>query len=248
MNVTSSLTFTVPLVQAARQLAEQFAKQQINPQKAQQVYLNTLAVYAVRFYLKCMGIETDWETSDSYNPVMQTLMDVADLEIPNLGKLECRPVLPENQSVYIPPEVWSDRIGYMAVKLDESLREAILLGFTQTASTEELPISQWQSLGDLLEHLHQLRQAELGKRQVNLSQWLENFFEAGWQSLESLLGTDQGSLALSFRGDSPLSESDVRRAKLIDLELQLGNQTVALLVALAQESEQLVGIQIQVHP
>lgn len=246
--ISESLTFTVPLSSEAHRLAEQFRRQQSNQKKAKQVYLNTLAVSAVKFYLRCMGIETDWEASLSWNPVMQTLMDVADVEIPNLGKLECRPVLPETQVVHIPPEVWSDRIGYMAVQLDQSLREATLLGFTKTVSTDELPISQLRSLEDLLEHLIQIRQAKFVKMPVNLSKWLENTFEAGWQSMEALLGTQQENLAFSLRSTSPLSEASVKRAKLIDLGLRLGSQSVALLVAITPEVEQKVGILVQVHP
>ena len=179
---------------------------------------------------------------------MQTLMDVADLSVTGLGKLECRPVLPATQVVHIPPEVWSDRIGYVAVHLDRSLREATLLGFTKTVSTDELPISQLRSLEDLLEHLIQIRQAKFVKMPVNLSKWLENTFEAGWQSMEALLGTQQENLAFSLRSTSPLSEASVKRAKLIDLGLRLGSQSVALLVAITLEIEQKVGILVQVHP
>lgn len=247
-NLSESLTFTVPLSSSAHHLAEQFRRQQSNPEKAKQVYLNTLAVSAVNFYLRCMGVETDWEGSQSRNPVMLSILDVADVEIPNLGKLECRPVLPQDKVVHIPSEVWSDRIGYVAVQLDQSLRVATLLGFSQTAGNGELPISQLRSLEDLLEHLRQIKQPEPAKTGVNLSQWFENVFEAGWQSLEALLGTNQENLAFSFRSASGLSERQVKRAKLINLGLQLESQSVALLVAIAPEAERKVGILVQVHP
>lgn len=253
-NLSESLT--VPLSSSAHCLAEQFWRQQSNPQQAKQVYLNTLAVSAVDFYLRCMEIETDWQASQSWNPVMQSLMNVADLEVKNHGKLECRPVLPEMQAIYIPPEVWSDRIGYVAVQLDPSLQEAMLLGFTRTASAQEVPLSQLQSLADLLEHLSQIRQSVQISRlevlpvrkQVNLSQWFGNCFEAGWQSLKSLLGTDEANLAFSLRSGSKLDEANVKRAKLVDLGLELGSQPVALLVAIAQEADQEVGVLVQVHP
>ncbi len=247
-NLSESLTFTVSLSSSAHYIAEQFRRQQSNQKKAKQVYLNTLAVSAVNFYLRCMGIETDWEVSQSRNPVMLSIMDVADVEIPNLGKLECRPVLPQDKVVHIPSEVWSDRIGYVAVQFDESLRVATLLGFSQTAGNGELPISELRSLEELLEHLRQIEQPESVKTRVNLSQWFENLFETGWQSLEALLGTDQENLTFSFRSASGLSERHVKRAKLIDLGLQLGSQSVALLVAIAPETEQKVGIIVQVQP
>jgi hypothetical protein len=179
---------------------------------------------------------------------MLSILDVADVEIPNLGKLECRPVLPQDKVIHIPPEVWSDRIGYVAVQLDESLKQATLLGFSQTAGSGELAISQLRSLEDLLEHLRQIKQPEPAKTGVNLSQWFENLFESGWHSLEALLGTNQENLAFSFRSASGLSERQVKRAKLINLGLQLGSQSVALLVAIAPEAERKVGIIVQVHP
>ena len=222
MRTIPSMTFTVPLFQSAHRIAKQFSQQQSNQEKAKQVYLNTLAISAVDFYLRCVGIQTDWEASDSWDSVMQAMMDVADLEIPNYGKLECRPMLPETQVIYIPPEVWSDRIGYVAVQFDQSLKEATLLGFAEAVSIEELPLSQLRSLGDLLEHLSHIRQAKSAKMRVNLRQWFHHLFEAGWQSLETVLDTtDQENFAFGLRSDSRLAEATVKRAKLIDMGVQL---------------------------
>jgi hypothetical protein len=237
------------LSSSAHAQAAQFCRQQSNPVKAKQVYLNTLAVSAVKFYLRCMGIQTDWEASSSCNPVMQPLMDVADLEVTGLGKLECRPVLPNTAIVCIPPDVWSDRIGYVAVQFDQSLREATLLGFTTTAPEGgELPISQLRSLEELLEHLRHLRQSQPDEVRISLSEWFQNRFEADWQSLKALLGTNTENLAYSFRSASELSGARVVRAKLIDMGLQLGSQAVALMVAITPEAEQKVGVLVQVHP
>ena len=234
-------TFTVTLVLSAHERAKHFQRYHSNPQKAKQVYLNTLAVYAVNFYLDCMGIETDWSASFSCNPVMQTILDVADLDIPKLGKLECRPVLPEDSVVCIPLEVLSDRIGYVAVRIDPTLREATLLGFSKTVpASGELAIWELRSLPHLLEHL---------QPKIQLSKWFENIFEAGWQSLETLLGINQENLAFSFRSASTLqSEETVKAAKLIDLGMELENQSVALLMAITPTSEQKTIVLVQVHP
>ena len=244
-NLSESLTFTVPLSSSAYHLAEQFCRQQSNQKKAKQVYLNTLAVSAVNFYLRCMGIETNWEGSQSRNPVMLSILDVADIEILNLGKLECRPVLPQDQIIHIPSEVWSDRIGYVAVQLDQSLKQATLLGFSQTAGDGELPISELRSLEDLLEHLRQIRQTEQVLMRVNLSQWFENIFESGWQQIETLLGTQPTNLALSLRSTP---EAGVLRGKLIDLGIQHQGQAVVLVVALTPLHEQEMDISVEVHP
>lgn len=228
-------TFTVPLALSAHSRAEQFRRYQSNPHKAKQVYLNTLAVYAVNVYLQCREFETDLEKSASWDPVMQVLMDVADLMVKNRGKLECRPVLPSSEVVCVPAEVWSERIGYVAVQLNESLREATLLGFVEKVAGTELPLSQLRSLEELPQYLNKIRPV------VNLSEWFENVFEAGWQAVEALLGTEPTELAFSFR-----SAPEVRRCKLI--ELGTPGQSVALIVALTGESEQEVDITVEVQP
>ena len=52
---------------------------------------------------------------------MQSLTDIAGLVVKDCGKLECHPVLPNSDFCYIPAEVWSDRIGYIAVQFDQDL-------------------------------------------------------------------------------------------------------------------------------
>ena len=198
MNRTAeALTFTVLLSFEAHSLAEQYRKQHTSPQTAKQVYLNTLAVYAVDYYCRCMGLETDWETSDSHNPLMQKLMNVADLKVKQLGTLECRPVLPDAEICEVPPEAWDDRIGYVAVQLDPSLKRAMLLGFVPTVAHEQgiIRLSELRSLAQFPAYLAQCR-----TRVVNLGRWLEGTFEAGWQAIEELFSTREVSLALGFRG------------------------------------------------
>jgi hypothetical protein len=252
MKNLSQVSITVPLGISVHQLARQFCHRQ-RPQVARQIYLNTLAVGAVNFYLQCMGIETDWESSYSYDPTMHAAMDVADLNIKGWGKLECRPLLAGEEVVCIPPDVWFDRIGYMAVQLAPSLREATLLGFTPIGR-EQFPIAQLRSLDEFVESQPQAIARSVETR-VKLTRWLENAIEMGWQSLESILETEQMRAALSLRSAAS-TQATVKRAKLIDLGLQLGDRSVVLLMAIAPSvnstsglrAEQKVEILAQVHP
>ncbi len=230
-------TFTVPLALQAHTQAEQFRRYQSNPHKAKQVYLNTLAVYAVNMYLECRGFETDWENSDSSNPAMQTLMDVADLVVKNIGKLECRPVLPQANFISIPAEVWQERIAYVAVQLNESLREATVLGFVEKVTRTQLPLKQLRSLGELPGYLNQIT------ARVKLSKWYEEILAAGWQTVEALLGTEPSDLAFSFRNTI---QAEVRQCKMISLGTPA--QSVVLIVSLFRESEQEIDINVQVQP
>ncbi len=222
-------TFSVPLMLTAHTQAKEFVRHQANQHKAKQVYLNTLAVYAVNFYLECQEFETNVATSYSWDPVMQTLLDVADLLVTNRGKLECRPVVPGAEIVRVPPEVWDDRIGYVAVQFDELLQEATLLGFAEAVKCEELPLSQLRSLEELPGYLEKI------KPPIDLSQWLEGVFAEGWEKLENLLQPRQAQLAFSFRSAN-FRTPVITRGKLLDLGLQTGEHQLALLVDLVEES------------
>ncbi|MBD3882269.1 DUF1822 family protein [Phormidium tenue FACHB-886] len=240
----------LPITQVTLQAADRFARLQPTPQKAAQVRLNTIAVAVVNDYLQMMGIATDLRASDSWNPVMQLCADVADLEVTGAGRLECRPVLAGSDCI-VPPEVWQDRIGYVVVAIDETTREANLLGFAEQAA-ETLSLSQLQSPEALLEQLaRQLHPAAIAQGSglvTHLRQWLQNQVEAGWQSVESLL--QPAEFAYGFRGVGTASpENTIRRAKLIDLAIRLPNP-VALIVGLepSMQPSQPTHICLQVHP
>lgn len=228
---------TVPLALSAHSQADQFRRYQADPNKARQVYLNTLAVYAVDVYLQQRGFETNLNQSASWDPAMQMLMDTADLVVANCGKLECRAVLPNTTVMHVPPEAWQDRIGYVAVQLSESLREATLLGFIKQTAKSEVPLSQLRSLAELPRHLNHARPL------VNLGQWFEGMFEASWQAVEALVRPEP-ELAFSFRAPS---EAEVRRYKLVELGAASG-QSVAVMIAIAPASEPEIDISVEVRP
>jgi Protein of unknown function (DUF1822) len=253
------LTFSAPIPVDGRHRAEELRRQQATPTKGEQVYLNTLSVSFVNYYLCCMGFETDLNKSDSWNVIQQTLMDVADLSLKNLGLLECRPVLSDAQFVYVPPEVQSNRIGYVAVQIGKSFREAKLLGFVKQVQTDFLPINQLQPLDELLEYLEELSQFQLADNSltcnqnlVNLKQWLENIFESGWQEVETLLGTPSINPAWSLRS---ANGAFISRGKLIDLGKTLSDaygglrqRAVVLVVTLPPDNEQEMDVIVEVHP
>ena len=122
-----------------------------------------MAVYAIHEYLKITDIETDLEASDSWHPVMRQFHDVADLVIPNLGTLECRPVLPDETEFILPPEVTEERIGYLFVRFNEELTEAELLGFLPMFDPEdgpeEIEIDDLEPLESLFDCLIRLEDA-----------------------------------------------------------------------------------------
>jgi hypothetical protein len=82
----------------------------------------------------------------------------------------------------------------------------------------------------------------------NLSQWFQNVFEAGWHSFDTLVSSQQSTLAVQFRSDATLNEVRVKGAKLIDLGMQLRNTAVVLLIGLTSEIDEKVSIRVQLHP
>lgn len=212
------LTLPVPLTLKAHHTARMFYQQHSDAHKAKQVYLNSLAIAAVHSYLSWLEIATDLQASDSWNPALQALADIADLDIPGQGKLECRPVLPGATVCYVSPEAWSNRIGYIAVLLDADLKTATLLGFMPRVDTEELPLERLQSIAILLDILKPQQQPQTNEELVNLSQWAQGIFTTGWHAVEDLLGPQP---ALSFRSlklSRDLKPSSlIRRCKTLDL-------------------------------
>ena len=190
---TECLTIAIPITQAARRTAHAFARDQPTLEKSKRVYLNTLAVLVVQNYMQMLDISTNLDSSYSWNPVGRMFADVADLNT-SFGRLECRPTIANEQTCFIPPEVWQDRIGYIVVQVDETCREGTLLGFVPTVSQQQLPINQLRSLDELLDHLHQPT-----SKLVRLSQWFDDIIEPGWQTMEELLGTRSRNPLLAFR-------------------------------------------------
>jgi hypothetical protein len=82
---------------------------------------------------------------------------------------------------------------------------------------------------------------------VDLGAWLQASFTeavaAGWQAVESFLSPQQAAFAVrSYDGPT------VRRAKLLNLQVQFGVESLILLVALTPEPDGRTGVLVQLHP
>ncbi|HEY9805207.1 MAG TPA: DUF1822 family protein, partial [Candidatus Obscuribacterales bacterium] len=192
IDFTQDLTITLPIPASARQVAQQFAQAQPTPEKAAQVYRNTLAVLVLRNYLQMLDIPTNLEASYSWNPIARLGADVADLDVTGVGRLECRAIQMGDRNCSIPPEVWQDRIGYVVVQLDDTDRAATLLGFIPSVSSLTLPLAQLQPLDALLVRLHQPAVVQLG-------QWFQQIFEPQWQAITTWLDNRDSQYAMAFR-------------------------------------------------
>ncbi len=162
MSSTTSPLLRVPLDLEIHSRARHLAAQQNTVEKGKRVYLNALAVYAVHSYLKWLQIPTNFQESDCWNPVKAALSNTADLIIPNVGILECCPVLPQ-ETVILLPDTSENRIGYVAIQFQESLDSVQLLGFApafdEVNPPAQLEVSQLQPIDALIEQITRLEEA-----------------------------------------------------------------------------------------
>ncbi len=91
------------------------------------------------------------------------------------------------------------------------------------------------SRADFRESLYQTK--------TNLSAWLQDRVEEGWRAIDTLIHPE-AFLALNTRN----SESGIRKGKLLNLGLKLGQQSAALLVTINPEPEEKLNVLVQLHP
>jgi hypothetical protein len=240
----NNIPIKILLDKNAHRYAQQFAREQINSHKGKRVYLNTLAVCAVNSYLKMLSIETSLDRSDCWHPSYRSIFDTADLVLPKIGKLECRPLLPGETNFLLPPEVTEDRIGYLAVRFREELDEVELLGFIHSDAIandlEPIFLDRLQSLDCLIDRIHQPKAA------INLRQWLMDIFELEWQPTEFLLVNN-----VNFRNPKIGTEQtnkSIDRAKIINLEDEKNSTQVITVIKIESKSEEEIQIDLRIYP
>lgn len=266
MPYTTLNVIKIPLSLETYKVAEIAYQQQSSPKK--HIYLNTLAVQAVKQYFQWLSIPTDWQSCESFDPVIRQLMDVADIEVPGYGRLECRPVLPGENIMTIPSEVQGNRIGYIAVQFDEELETANLLGFTKTASQERILLEALEPLEILLDLvgtiLADTKPSEdvpatllNWQEPISLRNWLndqfDDFIARGWQTLNAIehciTPAAHTELAFQVRGAQAKKvnkDNLIQRGKLLNLEK--GNEQVALVMGLQTIESSETEIWVAVYP
>ncbi|MEO0970546.1 MAG: DUF1822 family protein, partial [Cyanobacteria bacterium J06639_18] len=219
-------------------LAEEFAAEQYSLEKSKKVYLNTLAVYAVHSYLTWLNIKTTL-TGDSWHKSLRATFDAADLEVVNVGKLECLPVLPGKKTISLPPEATIDRIGYVVVQFHQKFDAVKLLGFISINAifepSEIIKLNDLRPLEALLETIHI----------VNLRQWLEGIFKQDWQVPELLISHNLRGTAITdpLTLESKSQSQSVSRAKVVNIGKQ-----VVLMVQLTSNVGDVFDIRVRTYP
>ena len=172
---------------------------------------------------------------------------IADLNVMWVAQELFPPNIPEVKSLPTLPKA-------QAEQLLEQLSK-----WTFSSPRLNIPFDMWGALlavDEFRQHLYQRRLEKQKNNQVeasysvdnNLSLWFQNIFSAAWQNLDSLLLAQQNTLAAQFRSDFELNEGYVKRAKLIDLGMQLGDSAVVLLIGLKTEVDGKISLRVQLHP
>ena len=185
----------IPLTAADREQAERLARLQVTVEEATQVYRNALAVLATAQYLKMLDIDSDLEASYSFNPAVQLVADMADLYIPEVRRrIECRSVHPGEDSVYVPEEVWEDRLGFVIVQVKDDGTRADLLGFVPEVSVEQLSLSYLHPLDGLVDVIE-----DAPTLVTILSNWLRGKVSEAWRTLTEIAQPSANKWSPAFR-------------------------------------------------
>ncbi|NEP42930.1 MAG: DUF1822 family protein [Okeania sp. SIO2H7] len=126
-------------------------------------------------------------------------------------------------------------------KLSGTERETLLQQLSQPSVSSprlQIPFEKWGALLEDETCREQLYRRRLSCGWVtNLSQWLENIFEIGWQTVEEILGPQEVAIRNGL--------VSVERGKLLNLET--AREQIALLVRVQSESETEKDIQVELR-
>lgn len=204
------LLISVPLTAKDRKIAEAFASEQSTTDKQQQVYRNTLAVLVTHRYFTMLGIPSELEASESWSASKRKEYNVAALFISEIqDQVECRPIEPNSDRCYIPPEVWRNRAGYIVVELEDSGKEGIIRGFVPEVAVEQLPLSYLQPLDILFEKisLGSIKSDSNTELVTRLSSWKEKVENLGWSFLQDLPPNLQLKILYGSSRDDPFEKA-----------------------------------------
>jgi hypothetical protein len=195
-----------------------------------QVYLNSLALYAADWYLQCLQFDTQHE--DRADWWISYLTRSAPLEIVKLGKLECIPVIGNAATVTVSSDLQDDRIGYLFVRLNDTLTSAEIIGFMPKYS-KLVRLDRLQSTDELIDYLCDLQSQSKLAPVIKMAAWFAGIFDGIWLDVDSLPLTP--AYRSRLRQQEVLSLKSVARGQ----EIKLGDAPDSPIVVLTIKNEQM---------
>lgn len=218
---------------------------------AHRVFGNAVAVATLHHFFAMLGIPSNYRTSALLDPIMQLAADISDLYVSPVGQLECRSIAPDQQTVIIPEEGQSDRIGYAFVSYDLECRRATIHGFLPQSEMGPIPRERLRSVEFMLQYLDALTVPRL-----SLTRWLSGLFDPGWVPVESITLSQRP--AFRALGRPPISRlrnathgGQVRLAKQLvwpDCDIYPAPSPILLVIEASQIAPLTMRASVQVHP
>ena len=224
--INSLSPFSFPLSEAAHIAAT--ARSQAYPpdsDKAESVYLSTLAAHGSRYYLQLcsyaveasaeQNLTADQQMSDeqTLDFIHLALSDGIAVEVEGYGSIGSVVVSSYSETVNIPFLLSHSPIGYLALSFDDALAEVSVLGFVAQTDQPSVPISEIQPLAEFSAYLSQMR--PLTASVNRLSQWWNRSFHRGWTLISEMVSESEKSTGqIAFRSGT--------RASTDRLELSAG--------------------------
>jgi Protein of unknown function (DUF1822) len=184
-STSPDLAMPFPVTSAARRQARAYAAQYFIPD-THKIYLNTLAVLVADNYLRLLNFQTNLAQPQRWNAADRLWGEASELELVGLGKIECRVILAGQAVIFLPPETWVDRIGYLFIEVATSEKVAKIVGFLPVVSLKipkaEVTIKDLQSIDQMIDYLTDLENRSLDTNQTTyLRSWLNNIYKMDWE-------------------------------------------------------------------
>jgi Protein of unknown function (DUF1822) len=266
----------IPISTQAREKAARMTELCRNGKLKETMRRNLLATIAVHDYLTLQGYFPDLLASDCWNPILGRTGEVADLVVSQVGRFECCAIDADLPGCTVPMEGQYGRSGYVAVELDKEQHWGWLLGFIpggdEVNAIETLNRAELQSMDEFGEYLHRLWTLSSERKQATevavghrifvkengneakiiqfLSQWFDDIFQGGWQTINLLSRSNEFAFAPRTRDmiQTQIAQQDqsvlVARAWKV-FELEQSNQKIPLLLMLIITPQSQAGIEIQ---
>ena len=118
-----------------------------------------------------------------------------------------------------------------------------------------LPFEEWAAIitdnrwrQKLYRQYKLMETSQLSTNTINLSQWLQGKFTLGWQPFTEFIRSTTEIPAYALRSFPESIPTTVEGVKLLDLGMQLGDLSVALLIGMTPEQDDKIGVRVQLHP
>lgn len=199
LNALWDMAIPFPITASFRQQARAYALQYFTQDTHHRVYLNTLAVLVADAYLRLLNFHTNITTTKRWNAAWRLWTEANELELLGLGNLECHVITAGQQTVFLPPETWANRIGYLFVEIASSEKVATVIGFLPSFAPEtadaEIQIAKLKSMDEMIDYLTQqeassrnktgeidhLTREFVAKKITYLRNWLNHVYDGDWE-------------------------------------------------------------------